>query len=85
MPEQEESRVVAIRLNKWELELVERSASMDGFTSIGRAVKHVVITHALDVLSGDEERPDQPMEMTLWKISQMADLALGDHDFEVNR
>ena len=85
MPEQEESRVVATRLNKWELELVERYASMGGFTSIGRAVKHAVITHALDVLSEGEGRPDQAMEMTLWKISQMADLALGDHDFEVNR
>lgn len=80
MTDGEKGRVVPIRLNERELEPVERFASMYGFSSIGRAVKHAMFAHVLEVL-GEEEESDQTLKMTLWKISQMADLALGDHDF----
>ena len=90
MPDNEKGRVVPIRLNEWELEQVERFALMNGSSSIGRAVKRAVITYVLEALSSDEEESGQTMadilgesKMALWKISQMADLALGDHDFEV--
>ena len=78
--EMEKSRVVPIRLTGRDLEEVERFASNIGERSIGRAVKHAVLSYVFDNLRSEYSDDQTLMQETLRKISKMADLAL---DIEV--
>ena len=83
----EKGRVVTIRLNARELEEVEKFASIIDERSIGRAVKHAVLSHVFHFPSpeygGDQTlmqetlRKMQDMQETLRKISRMVARAPG--------